>query len=185
MIKKISKISFAGLLKTSNIVSLKHLGVKFYSWLVDKYYLVKKNSYKIINLKELLSKIIKFDFIFRLKNWIAIILASLSIFKKLLAIALFDLTKDPKVINPIINDKEPIHWLLKTKTIHKLWIGSSLILVFLILLESLIEQKSYFSLDSIFAFNAWYGFLVCILMVLIAKGLGVFLKRQDNYYERD
>ena len=35
----------------------------------------------------------------------------------------------------------------------------------------------------IFGFYAWYGLGTCVAMVLFAKGLGVALKRRDDYYE--
>ena len=38
-------------------------------------------------------------------------------------------------------------------------------------------------IDGWFGFAAAYGFLCCAAMVLVAKGLGVFLKRPDNYYD--
>ena len=47
-------------------------------------------------------------------------------------------------------------------------------------------MKGYFTVDGWFGFGAIYGFLSCLVMVLFAKGLGVFLKRPNDYYaERD
>jgi hypothetical protein len=34
-----------------------------------------------------------------------------------------------------------------------------------------------------FGFNAWYGFLSCVAFVLIARGLGFYLKRPEDYYD--
>jgi len=40
--------------------------------------------------------------------------------------------------------------------------------------------------DGWFGFGAAFGFLACVLMVLVAKGLGLVLKRDQDYYrERD
>ena len=55
--------------------------------------------------------------------------------------------------------------------------------------QLLIKVKGYFGIDDWFAFGAVYGFLACVAMVLVAKGLGYLLKRDENYYaaeeERD
>ena len=46
--------------------------------------------------------------------------------------------------------------------------------------------KGKFGVDGWLAFGAVFGFLSCLAMVLFAKGLGWFLKRDENYYrERD
>ena len=41
----------------------------------------------------------------------------------------------------------------------------------------------YFGLDGTFAFYSWYGFLTCVVMILVAKAMGVLLKRKDTYYD--
>ena len=46
-----------------------------------------------------------------------------------------------------------------------------------------IKVKGYFDIDSWFGFGAAYGFLACVAMVLVAKALGLFLKRDENYYQ--
>ena len=45
-----------------------------------------------------------------------------------------------------------------------------------------IEAHPHFAFESLFGFNAIYGFLACAALILVAKGLGVFLKRRDDYY---
>ena len=54
-----------------------------------------------------------------------------------------------------------------------------------VLLELVIKVKGYFGIDDWFGFGAAYGFLCCVAMVLVAKGLGLFLKRPDDYYSRE
>ena len=48
-----------------------------------------------------------------------------------------------------------------------------------------VPMHPHFALESIFGFNAWYGFLVCALMIGVAKGLALVLKRPDTYYGKD
>ena len=47
-----------------------------------------------------------------------------------------------------------------------------------------ISVKGYFGVDGWFGFGAAFGFLSCLAMVLFAKGLGFFLKRDEDYYTR-
>ena len=75
------------------------------------------------------------------------------------------------------------HWLTRLATIRKLWIGFSIVLAITVLLQSLIKVKGYFGIDSLFGFGAAFGFLSCAAMVLVAKVLGVVLKRPEDYYD--
>ena len=69
------------------------------------------------------------------------------------------------------------HWLVRPGTIRLLWV------IFLFILALTVLAGLW--LHGSFAFNAWYGFLTCIGMVLVAKLLGHFLHRKDGYYDRD
>lgn len=78
------------------------------------------------------------------------------------------------------------HWLTRPETIRKLWWGFYAVLALTVLAQLVFYVKGYFTVDGWFGFGAIYGFLSCLLMVLFAKGLGVFLKRPNDYYgERD
>jgi len=69
------------------------------------------------------------------------------------------------------------HWLVRPATIRLLWV------VFLFVLALTVLASLW--LDGSFAFNAWYGFVSCIIMILFAKLLGRCLHRKDSYYDRD
>ena len=75
------------------------------------------------------------------------------------------------------------HWLVRPRTIRILWIASAAILAALVVAGGFVRGHAYFTIDGIFAFNAWYGFLICVAMVVAAKVLGGFIKRQDTYYD--
>jgi len=79
--------------------------------------------------------------------------------------------------------KQP--WLVRPGTIHVLWVIFLLVLVLTVLASLFTEQHAGFWFEGSFAFNAWYGFLTCIGMVLVAKLLGRLLRRKDSYYDRD
>lgn len=77
------------------------------------------------------------------------------------------------------------HWLERPETIAKLWRGGWVLLGILVLAEFTYHPHAYFVLDGWFAFHAVFGLLSCIAMVLFAKLLGVYLKRREDYYDRD
>lgn len=83
------------------------------------------------------------------------------------------------------NSARPNHWLVRPTTIRWLWRGFSLVLFLTVLAQWVIYVKGYFGVDAWLGFGAAYGFLACLLMVLLAKGLGLMLKRDENYYNED
>ena len=74
------------------------------------------------------------------------------------------------------------HWLARPSTIKLLWRVFAAVLALTVLLQLVIGVKGYFGADGWFAFGAVFGFLSCLAMVLFAKGLGFFLKRDEDYY---
>lgn len=75
------------------------------------------------------------------------------------------------------------NWLTRPRTIRWLWAVFIFILVLTVLGQIPIKIKGYFGIDGWFGFAAVYGFASCVAMVLIAKGLGFFLKRDEHYYD--
>ena len=77
------------------------------------------------------------------------------------------------------------HWLTRPATIRKLWWGFSIVLALTVAAQFFIYVKGYFTADGWFGFGAAFGFLSCLAMVLVAKGLGFVLKRGEDYYAGD
>lgn len=75
------------------------------------------------------------------------------------------------------------HWLVRPATIRWLWIGFIVILAATVLADLFVSHHAKFSVDGSIGFSAWYGFVGCFILVVFAKGLGVFLKRRDDYYD--
>ncbi len=71
------------------------------------------------------------------------------------------------------------HWLLRPRTIRRLKIGFGAALALTVLAEVALPPRPSVG------FFAWYGFASCIVLVLLAKGVGRVVKREDTYYERD
>ena len=84
-----------------------------------------------------------------------------------------------------MNDREPDHWLVSPATIRLIWRISIAVLAATVLLQLVIGIKGYFGFDGWLGFGAVFGFLSCVIMVLVAKALGVVLKRDENYYLKD
>ncbi|MFT4807812.1 MAG: putative membrane protein [Paraglaciecola sp.] len=82
-----------------------------------------------------------------------------------------------------MNDEKQLHWLVRPSTIRKLWIGTSVVLTITVLAQTVIYVKGYFGFDAWFGFGAVYGFVSCLVMVLVAKLLGLVLKRPHDYYD--
>ena len=74
------------------------------------------------------------------------------------------------------------HWLTSPKAIRRLWIAFAVVLTVTVELEIWVSIEGKFTLDGGFGFGAWYGFLSCVAMVLVARALGWWLKRSEGYY---
>ncbi len=86
----------------------------------------------------------------------------------------------------MIEEPEQQHWLVRPTTIRWLWRGFIAVLTLVVLAQLVFPVKGYFGVDGWPAFGAAYGFLACLAMVLVAKALGMVLKRDEQYYiERD
>ncbi|MCZ6606902.1 MAG: hypothetical protein O7A64_04450 [Alphaproteobacteria bacterium] len=78
---------------------------------------------------------------------------------------------------------EGTHWLVRRRSIRVLWIVFVAVLAVLTVADVFIYGHPTFGLDGTFAFYAWYGLLTCVVMILLAKAMGVLLKRKDTYYD--
>lgn len=75
------------------------------------------------------------------------------------------------------------HWLVRPRIIRRLWIAFALVLASTVLAQAGVAIKAYFGIDGWPGFAAAFGFLCCLILVLVAKLLGRLLKRPDDYYD--
>lgn len=75
------------------------------------------------------------------------------------------------------------HWLVRPQTIRWFWIVGCILLSLTVALQLIIKIKGYFNVDGWLGFGAVFGFLCCVAMVLVAKSLGRFIKRNEDYYQ--
>jgi hypothetical protein len=74
-------------------------------------------------------------------------------------------------------------WLVRPATIRLLWGILWVVLALTVAAHFVINVKGYFVIDAWYGFGAVFGFLACVLMVIVAKALGILLKRDQDYYK--
>ncbi|MBU4532752.1 MAG: hypothetical protein KJ650_03800 [Firmicutes bacterium] len=57
------------------------------------------------------------------------------------------------------------------------------LLILLLGLDFFVDKHPYFGWDGIPVFYAFYGFVGCVLLVVIAKNMRPFIKREEDYYD--
>jgi hypothetical protein len=77
------------------------------------------------------------------------------------------------------------HWLDDQRNVKKLWRGFLVVLALTVIAGFFVDLHPHFEIESWFAFNAAYGFITCLLMIVGAKALGLILKKPDSYYAQD
>lgn len=75
------------------------------------------------------------------------------------------------------------NWFYQPDSKNKLIIIGVIILLLVVMIELAVSLHPYFKIEQVFGFHAWYGFLACVALVIIAKLLGLLLKRKEDYYE--
>lgn len=81
--------------------------------------------------------------------------------------------------------KQYEHWLDNPLNVRKLWRGFLVVLALTVIAGAFADLHPHFEIESWFGFNAAYGFITCLLMIVGAKALGLILKKPDNYYAKD
>jgi len=77
------------------------------------------------------------------------------------------------------------HWLVRPRTIRRLWRVFIAILALTVLAGGVVDAHPHFAIEGLSGFNALYGFLACAALILVAKAIGLVLKRPDDYYDDD
>lgn len=73
-------------------------------------------------------------------------------------------------------------WFYRPENVRRLSRVGMVVLALTVFAQLFVHVHGYFHVDEWFAFNAVYGFVSCVAMVLGAKFLGKLLKRPDTYY---
>ena len=76
-------------------------------------------------------------------------------------------------------------WADNPKSVNKLVYGLYILCAVLFLADFFYEKHVYLREEEFPGFYALYGFFMCALLVICAKGMRVFLKRDEKYYAPD
>ena len=80
------------------------------------------------------------------------------------------------------NPKKEFDWFDRASSRKILWWLLWITCGLTVVAELFIYRKPHFEIDGLFGWYALMGFVGCALMILAAKGLGIFLKRGEDYY---
>ncbi len=83
------------------------------------------------------------------------------------------------------NGGERRYWLDEPRNVTKVVWGLVVVCCGLFFADALYVKHGLFSVESLFAFYAVFGFVVCVCLVLIAKWMRTFLMRPEDYYDSD
>lgn len=75
------------------------------------------------------------------------------------------------------------HWITQPRAIRALWIIFIAVLALTVAPDFFLHRHAEFGIDATFGFFAWFGFIACVALIVVAKVLGVILKRKDTYYD--
>lgn len=78
--------------------------------------------------------------------------------------------------------KDKQYWLDKPGNVNKLVYGLCAACAILILLDFVYLKHINFLFENWFGFFSWFGFIACVALVLLAKQMRKFVKRDEDYY---
>ena len=58
-----------------------------------------------------------------------------------------------------------------------------IVLLVILIVDGLIPKHGHFPWEEAYGFYAAYGFIGCIALIFIAKGLRFLVKREERYYD--
>jgi hypothetical protein len=87
------------------------------------------------------------------------------------------MSKDP-------DPTERRYWLDDRANVDRLVRGFYAFCGLLLLLDLFVPRHGAFAIEHLFGFYAFFGFVACVTLVLVAKQLRRVLMRSEDYYER-
>ena len=83
---------------------------------------------------------------------------------------------------PPVDRSERKYWLDDRRNVDKIYYGLGLICAGLYLADFLYHKHVNFAFENWLGFFAWYGFICCVALVLLAKQMRKLVKRDEDYY---
>jgi hypothetical protein len=82
-----------------------------------------------------------------------------------------------------MDPKERKYWLDDLKNVTRIFWSLFAVCGLLFVADAFYEKHPHFEVEGWFGFYGIFGFVACVGLVLAAKGLRVFLKRSEDYYD--
>ena len=77
------------------------------------------------------------------------------------------------------------YWLDKPRNVKTLLINLYVVCAILLLTDVFYHKQANISQEESFGFYGIYGFVACVILVLVAKEMRRLLGREEDYYERN
>lgn len=82
------------------------------------------------------------------------------------------------------SSNEKSYWLDVPANVDRLVRGFYAVCALLLLIDLLVPKHGAFAIEHAFGFYAFFGFVACVTLVLVAKQLRRILMRPEDYYDR-
>jgi hypothetical protein len=76
------------------------------------------------------------------------------------------------------------YWLDSSKNVTTLFRGLCVACMALLSIDLFLHRHEEFGFATLFGFHSLYGFVACVVLVLVAKQLRRVLMRDESYYDR-
>ena len=80
---------------------------------------------------------------------------------------------------------ERVYWLDSSRNVDKVFYGLCLLCILIAAGDLLVHRHVVFAAEAMFSFYGVYGFVACVALVLAAKELRKYIKRNEKYYGDD
>ena len=80
---------------------------------------------------------------------------------------------------------ERAYWLDRPENVKKVLRGFYAVCTVLFALEFVIHRHVVHEWENLLGFYGLYGFVGCVVLVLVAKWMRTFLMRDEDYYDRN
>jgi hypothetical protein len=81
-------------------------------------------------------------------------------------------------------DNEKVYFFDKPENVKRLLLIFYISCALLFALDFVIHRHIVHDWESLWGFYPIYGFVGCVLLVFIAKGMRIFLMRSEDYYDK-
>jgi len=84
---------------------------------------------------------------------------------------------------PIIPLGERSYWLDRPSNVNKLVYAFYALCGLILAIDFMVPKHGPFAIEHVFGFYGLFGFIACVVLVLIAKQLRRVLMRPEDYYD--